>query len=118
MRRAKSEEPARDGLSGHRMVMTASLNSIRHRLRTGDGELRQRQQGGNNQEGVFPDDTTDAFDNPRSIPEAISSRLKGTSLGIVTHRRCIRRNAAANAVHTSNRGNGTASPISISTTVS
>ena len=57
---------------------------------------------------MFPDDTADAFDNPRV--EYLSEylhRLKGTSLGIVTTADVFDATPAANAVHTSNRGNGT-----------
>jgi alkaline phosphatase len=60
------------------------------------------------QEGVWPDDTTDAFDNPRV--EYISEylhRTRGTNLGIVTTADVFDATPAANAVHTSNRGNGT-----------
>ena len=55
----------------------------------------------NNQEGVFPDDTVAAFDNPRI--EYLSEylhRLKGTSLGLVTTADVFDSTPAANAVHT------------------
>ncbi len=90
------------------MVMTASLNSIVTDSAPGMGNYVNGNKAANNQEGVFPDDTTDAFDNPRI--EYLSEylhRLKGTSLGIVTTADVFDATPAANAVHTSNRGNGT-----------
>jgi alkaline phosphatase len=62
----------------------------------------------NNQEGVFPDDTTDAFDNPRIeyLAEYLH-RTEGKALGIVTTADVFDATPAANAVHTSNRGAGT-----------
>jgi alkaline phosphatase len=62
----------------------------------------------NNEEGVFPDDTTDAFDNPRI--EYLSEylhRTQGKALGIVTTADVFDATPAGNAVHTSNRGAGT-----------
>ena len=90
------------------MVMTASLNSIVTDSAPGMANYVNGNKAANNQEGVFPDDTTDAFDNPRV--EYLSEylhRLKGTSLGIVTTADVFDATPAANAVHTSNRGNGT-----------
>jgi alkaline phosphatase len=57
---------------------------------------------------VFPDDTADAFDNPRV--EYLSEylhRTQGKALGIVTTADVFDATPAANAVHTANRGNGT-----------
>jgi alkaline phosphatase len=79
------------------MVMTASLNSIVTDSAPGMAGYVTGNKSNNNQEGVFPDDTPDAFDNPRV--EYLSEylhRTQGKSLGIVT-----------TAVHTSNRGAGT-----------
>jgi alkaline phosphatase len=62
----------------------------------------------NNEEGVFPDDTLDAFDNPRI--EYLSEylhRTQGKALGIVTTADVFDATPAGNAVHTSNRGAGT-----------
>jgi alkaline phosphatase len=64
--------------------------------------------GANNQEGVFPDDTSAAFDNPRI--EYLSEylhRTRGTRLGIVTTAEVFDATPAANAVHTASRGMGT-----------
>lgn len=90
------------------MVMTASLNSIVTDSAPGMANYVNGNKGANNQEGVFPDDTTDAFDNPRV--EYLSEylhRTKGKSLGIVTTADVFDATPAANAVHTSNRGSGT-----------
>lgn len=90
------------------MVMTSSLNSIVTDSAPGMANYVNGNKGQNNQEGVFPDDTTDAFDNPRV--EYLSEylrRIKGTSLGIVTTADVFDATPAANAVHTSARGNGT-----------
>lgn len=90
------------------MVMTASLNSIVTDSAPGMANYVNGNKGQNNQEGVFPDDTTAAFDNPRI--EYLSEylhRLKGSSLGIVTTADVFDATPAANAVHTSSRGNGT-----------
>ncbi|MEC5217950.1 alkaline phosphatase [Actimicrobium sp. GrIS 1.19] len=90
------------------MVMTSSLNSIVTDSAPGMANYVTGNKAQNNQEGVFPDDTTDAFDNPRV--EYLSEylhRTKGKSLGIVTTADVFDATPAANAVHTSNRGNGT-----------
>jgi len=90
------------------MVMTASLNSIVTDSAPGMANYVNGNKAQNNQEGVFPDDTNDAFDNPRI--EYLSEyfhRTRGTKLGIVTTADVFDATPAANAVHTSNRGNGT-----------
>ncbi len=90
------------------MVMTASLNSIVTDSAPGMANYVNGNKAQNNQEGVFPDDTDDAFDNPRI--EYLSEylhRTKGTSTGIVTTADVFDATPAANAVHTSNRGAGT-----------
>ncbi len=90
------------------MVMTASLNSIVTDSSPGMASYVTGNKHANNQEGVFPDDTVDAFDNPRV--EYLSQylhRTQGTSLGIVTTADVFDATPAANAVYTSNRGNGT-----------
>jgi alkaline phosphatase len=89
------------------MVMTASLNSIVTDSAPGMANYVTGNKANNNQEGVFPDDTLDAFDNPRI--EYLSEylhRLQGKSLGLVTTADVFDATPAANAVHTANRGNG------------
>jgi len=90
------------------MVMTASLNSIVTDSAPGMHDYVTGNKANNNQEGVFPDDTLDAFDNPRV--EYLSEylhMLQGKSLGVVTTADVFDATPAANAVHTSARGNGT-----------
>lgn len=90
------------------MVMTSSLNSIVTDSAPGMANYVNGNKANNNQEGVFPDDTADAFDNPRV--EYLSEylhRIQGKSLGIVTTADVFDATPAANAVHTANRGNGT-----------
>ncbi len=90
------------------MVMTSSLDSIVTDSAPGMANYVTGNKANNNQEGVFPDDTTATFDNPRI--EYLSEylhRLKGTSLGVVTTADVFDATPAANAVHTSARGNGT-----------
>ena len=90
------------------MVMTASLNSIVTDSAPGMQNYVTGNKANNNQEGVFPDDTLDAFDNPRV--EYLSEylhMLQGKALGVVTTADVFDATPAANAVHTSARGNGT-----------
>ena len=67
------------------MVMTASLNSIVTDSAPGMQNYVTGNKANNNQEGVFPDDTLDAFDNPRVeyLSEYLHN-LQGKSLGVVT----------------------------------
>jgi alkaline phosphatase len=90
------------------MVMTSSLDAIVTDSSPGMSNYVTGNKAANNQEGVFPDDTVDAFDNPRV--EYLSEylhRTQGKALGIVTTADVFDATPAANAVHTSNRGNGT-----------
>lgn len=99
---------AMDTFPNSAMVMTSSLDSIVTDSAPGMANYVTGNKANNNQEGVFPDDTTAAFDNPRM--EYLSEylhRLKGTSLGVVTTADVFDATPAANAVHTSARGNGT-----------
>jgi alkaline phosphatase len=90
------------------MVMTASLNSIVTDSAPGMQNYVTGNKANNNEEGVFPDDTLDPFDNPRV--EYLSEylhMLQGKALGVVTTADVFDATPAANAVHTSARGNGT-----------
>ncbi len=90
------------------MVMTSALDTIVTDSAPGMANYVNGNKGASSQEGVWPDDTTDAFDNPRI--EYLSEylhRTKGTKLGIVTTADVFDATPAANAVHTANRGNGT-----------
>jgi alkaline phosphatase len=99
---------AMDTFPNTAMVMTASLNSIVTDSAPGMANYVTGNKANNNQEGVFPDDTTDKFDNPRI--EYLSEylhRVKGTSTGIVTTADVFDATPAAVAVHTQDRGAGT-----------
>jgi len=89
-------------------VMTASLNSIVTDSAPGMANYVSGNKANNNEEGVWPDDTLAAFDNPRMeyLAEYLHM-LQGKSLGIVTTADVFDATPAANAVHTSARGNGT-----------
>jgi alkaline phosphatase len=90
------------------MVMTASLNSIVTDSAPGMQNYVTGNKANNNQEGVFPDDTLDAFDNPRVeyLSEYLHN-LQGKALGVVTTADVFDATPASMAVHTSARGNGT-----------
>ena len=90
------------------LIQTASLNSIITDSSPGAAIYSTGNKGNNNQQGVFPDDTTDAFDNPRveMIGEYLS-RTQGKSLGIVTTSDIFDATPGAFGTHTSNRGAGT-----------
>ena len=90
------------------LVKTASLNSVVTDSSPGMTAYVSGNKNNNNEEGVFPDDTVDPFDNPRI--EYLSEylhRTQGKALGIVTTADVFDATPAGNAVHTSNRGAGT-----------
>ncbi len=99
---------AMDTFSATAMVKTASLNSVVTDSSPGMTGYVSGNKNNNNEEGVFPDDTLDAFDNPRI--EYLSEylhRTQGKALGVVTTADVFDATPAGNAVHTSNRGAGT-----------
>jgi alkaline phosphatase len=88
-------------------VMTSSLNAVLTDSAPGMSSYVTGTKANNNQEGVFPDNTPDAFDNPRV--EYIGEMLRrlrggGFKLGIVTTADVTDATPGANAVHTSDRG--------------
>jgi alkaline phosphatase len=90
------------------MVMTHSLNSIITDSAPGMSSYVSGNKNANGQEGVYPDNTKSAWDNPRV--EYLSEYLHRTqnkALGIVTTADVEDATPAANAIHTSNRGFGT-----------
>ncbi len=90
------------------MVKTSSLNSFVTDSSPGMTAYVSGNKNNNNEEGVFPDDTIDPFDNPRI--EYLSEylhRTQGKALGVVTTADVFDATPAGNAVHTSNRGAGT-----------
>ena len=90
------------------MVMTSSLDGIVTDSSPGMSNYVTGNKSANNQQGVWPDDTIDAFDNPRIeyLAEYLH-RTQGKALGIVTTADVFDATPAAMAVHTSNRGYGT-----------
>lgn len=90
------------------MVKTSSLNSVVTDSSPGMTSYVSGNKNNNNEEGVFPDDTTEPFDNPRI--EYLSEylhRTQGKALGLVTTADVFDATPAGNAVHTSSRGAGT-----------
>jgi len=97
---------AMDTLDVTGLVMTASLNSAITDSSPGMAAYVTGQKNNNNQEGVFPDNTADAFDNPRIeyLGELLRrTRGKGFNVGIVTTSDVTDSTPAANAVHTTDR---------------
>lgn len=105
----KAIEPlAMDTFPATALVKTSSLNAIVTDSSPGMTAYVLGNKNANNEEGVFPDDTVDAFDNPRI--EYLSEylhRTQGKALGIVTTADVFDATPAGNAVHTSQRGAGT-----------
>jgi alkaline phosphatase len=90
------------------LVMTHSLNSIVTDSAPGAACYSTGNKGNNNQEGVFPDDTLDKFDNPRvELIGEYLYRTQGRTLGIVTTADVFDATPAAFGVHTQDRGAGT-----------
>ena len=90
------------------MVETSSLNSIVTDSSPGAACYSTGNKSNNNQQGVFPDDTLDAFDNPRvELIGEFLARKRGKALGIVTTADVFDATPGAFGSHTSNRGAGT-----------
>ncbi len=90
------------------MVKTASLNSVVTDSAPGMTSYVSGNKNNNNEEGVFPDDTVDPFDNPRiEYLSVYLHRTQGKALGLVTTADVFDATPAGNAVHASNRGAGT-----------
>ncbi len=113
MRHGVQQGKANDRLAMDKMpvtglVMTSSLNSIITDSSPGASCYSTGNKGNNNQHGVFPDDTNDAFDNPRieSITEFLA-RTQGRATGIVTTADIFDATPGAFGSHTQNRGAGT-----------
>jgi alkaline phosphatase len=102
---------AMDTLEVTGMVITGSLNSVITDSSPGMAAYVTGQKSNNNQQGVFPDNTEDAFDNPRVeyLGELLRrTRGAGFNVGIVTTADVTDSTPAANAVHTSDRYAGAA----------
>lgn len=90
------------------MVETASLNSIVTDSAPGAACYSTGNKSNNNQQGVFPDDTLDNFDNPRvELIGEFLARKRGKALGIVTTSDVFDATPGAFGSHTANRGAGT-----------
>jgi alkaline phosphatase len=90
------------------LVHTHSLNSIVTDSSPGAACYSTGNKSNNNQHGVFPDDTTANFDNPRvELIGEYLRRTQGKSLGIVTTSDVFDATPAAFASHTQARGAGT-----------
>lgn len=89
-------------------ITTASLNSIVTDSSPGMQNYVTGNKSANNQEGVWPDDTTAAFDNPRfEYMSEYLARTQGKKLGVVATSDIFDATPASMAIHTSNRGAGT-----------
>ena len=90
------------------VVITHSLNSIVTDSAPGMACYATGNKSQNGQEGVFPDDTTDVFDNPRvEYMGEYLARTQGKSMGIVTTSDVFDATPGAFAIHTGDRGAGT-----------
>lgn len=99
---------AMDSFTNTAMIMTASLDTIVTDSAPGMANYVTGNKQNSGQEGVWPDDTSAAFDNPRmEYMSEYLARTQGKKLGIVTTADVFDATPAANAVHTANRGNGT-----------
>lgn len=105
---------AMDTLPNVAMLTTASLNSIVTDSAPGAACYSVGNKSNNNQEGVFPDDTTSSsfaqnkWDNPRvEHMGSYLARTQGKALGIVTTADVEDATPASFGVHTQDRGAGT-----------
>jgi alkaline phosphatase len=100
---------AMDTLEVTGLVMTGALNSVITDSAPGMSSYTTGQKANNNQAGVFPDNTADAFDNPRQeyIGELLRrTRGAGFNVGIVTNADVTDATPTGNAVYTQDRGAG------------
>lgn len=96
-----------DQMEATAMVKTASLNSIITDSSPGAACYSSGNKANNNQQGVFPDDTASAFDNPRvELIGEYLARTQGKALGIVTTSDVFDATPGAFGTHTANRGAG------------
>ncbi|MFT3783440.1 MAG: alkaline phosphatase [Nibricoccus sp.] len=97
-----------DAMDATALVKTASLNSIVTDSAPGAFCYSGGNKANNNQEGVFPDDTNNKFDNPRvELMGEYFARTDGKWLGIVTTADVFDATPAAFGAHTQDRGAGT-----------
>lgn len=90
------------------IVTTHSLNSIVTDSSPGAACYSSGNKANNNQQGVFPDDTRNNWDNPRvELMGEYFARTKGKWLGIVTTADVFDATPGAWGTHTQSRGAGT-----------
>jgi alkaline phosphatase len=98
---------AMDTLAVTGEVMTASLDALITDSSPGMSTYVSGNKSNNDQEGVFPDNTDDPFDNPRFeyLGEFLRrTRGPGFNVGLITTADVTDATPAANAVHTADRG--------------
>lgn len=99
---------AMDTLPVSGIVMTPSLNSIVTDSAPGAACYSTGNKSFNGQVAVFPDDTTDKWDNPRvEHMGSYLARTQGKALGIVSTADVEDATPSAFAIHTQDRGAGT-----------
>ena len=105
----KAIEPlAMDTLPVAGILMTPSLNSIITDSAPGAACYSTGNKSNNGQEGVFPDDTSDKWDNPRVEHMGnFLARTQGKVLGIVSTADVEDATPGSFAVHSQDRGAGT-----------
>ncbi len=97
-----------DKLPGFGSVTTSSLDSMITDSAPGMTCYVSGNHNDNGSEGVYPDNTPDAFDNPRiEYLSQVLHRKFGTTLGIVTTADVEDATPASQMVHTYDRGKGT-----------
>jgi alkaline phosphatase len=98
---------AMDTFPATALVQTASLDSIVTDSAPGAAAYSTGNKNHNNEEGVFPDDTKDKFDNPRiELIGEYLARTQGKWLGIVTTADVTDATPGAFGAHTQDRGAG------------
>jgi alkaline phosphatase len=99
---------AMDKLPYTGIVTTHSLNSIVTDSSPGAACYATGNKSNNNQQGVFPDDTTDNWDNPRvELIGEYMARTRGKALGIVTTSDVFDATPGSFGTHTQSRAAGT-----------
>jgi alkaline phosphatase len=105
--RGKTNAPlAMDTLAVTGLVMTSALNATITDSAPGMSAYATGHKANNNQVGVYPDNTSDVFDNPRVeyLGELLRrTRGRGFNVGLVTTASVADATPAGNAVHTSFR---------------
>lgn len=97
-----------DTMPNTALLMTASLDSIITDSAPGAACYSTGNKSNNGQEGVFPDDTADKWDNPRVEHMGnFLARTQGKALGIITTADVEDATPASFAIHTQDRGAGT-----------